>query len=361
MEPAQAGPPPDTLFQRALAIFLGVGSVALVLVLGYTFVRAWPVVVLLAISLMLTAALSPLVRKIQDRFNRKVATATVVSALLLGVGAILVLIVPVVVSQLTTIASDFDSLFQEIRARVQVSSPALAGILDNIKVAAMPDTAEPHAVREVVFTSFTLLASFVTVIMLTVYLVVDGPSVATALVSFFPREKRREVRQMFGEMGEQVGAYLRGQVVTSALSGISTYVILLSFGVPNAFALAWLMAILDAVPIVGAVLGTVPAVVSAYTLGLDTAIYVLGLLVLYNQFESYWLVPRVYGKALKMSPLTVLLSILVGATLLGIVGAFLALPFAAMVPILLRHFNDWRASNAEASESVDETAPRPAP
>jgi predicted PurR-regulated permease PerM len=348
MEPAPSRPEGDTLSQRALAVFLGVGGVVIALLLGLVIVRLWPIIVLLAISLMLVAALAPIVRRIQDRFNRKVATAVVVTSLLIGILALLVFTVPAVVSQLSTVAEDFDSLFTELRAR---SSPEVAAILDQIKVAAMPDKVEPHAVREVVFTSFTVVASFVTVVMLTVYLVVEGPSVATALVSVFPRDKRLRVRQMFGEMGEQVGAYLRGQVVTSTLAGVSTYVVLVAFGVPNAFALAWIVALLDAVPIVGAVLGTVPAVVSAYTVGVDTAVYVLVLLVLYNQFESYWLVPRVFGRALNMSSLTVLLSILVGATLLGMVGAFLALPFAAMVPILLRYFHEWRAEGQEAAEA----------
>jgi predicted PurR-regulated permease PerM len=138
--------------------------------------------------------------------------------------------------------------------------------------------------------------------MLTAYLVVEGPSVATALVSVFPRESRLQVRQMFGEISDQVGSYIRGQLSTSLLAALATYIVLTIFGVPNALALAWLMAILDAVPIVGPVLGLVPPVVSAFTVNSQTAVYVLILLVLYHQVESYLIVPHVYGRRSSSHP-----------------------------------------------------------
>ena len=300
---------------------------------------------LLVISLMLVAALTPIVKRIQNRFTRKVATTVVVVTLLVGILGIIALTVPPVASQLTTLASDFDVLFKEIQTQLGKSSPELAKLLGQIKVAAMPSEPAPQAVKEVVFSAIAIVTSFVTILMLTVYLVVEGPSVATAMVSFFPRKNRLQVRQMFSEIGDQVGAYLRGQLVTSFLAGLVTYIVLWVLGVPNALALAWIMAILDALPIVGPILGIVPAVVSAYGVSDQKAIYVLTALVLYHQLESYWIVPRIYGRALALSPLTVLLSILIGATLLGMIGAFIALPFAAMVPILMRHLNQWRNQN----------------
>ena len=190
---------------------------------------------------------------------------------------------------------------------------------------------------------------------------VEGPAVATAMVSVFPRENRLQVRQMFSEIGDQVGSYIRGQLITSFFAGTSTYFVLIAFGVPNALALAWLMAIADAIPIVGPILGIVPAVVSAYGISDEKALYVLIALGIYHQIENYLIVPHVYGRALKLSPLAVLLSILVGASLLGMVGAFLALPFAAMVPIFLRHFNDWRNRDNEPPELPGEVGSDSAP
>ena len=357
METVQDEPAPSELRTRSLAIFYGVGGVLLAVLLVYVFLKLWPVAVLMLISLMLVAALTPIVKSIQNRFSRKTATTVVVVSLLLGIMAAIVVTIPPVVAQFETLAGDFDKLFKQLQSQL---SPDMAKLLGQFKVAAMPSQAAPQAVKEVIFSTFTIVTSFVTVLMLTAYLVVEGPAVATAMVSVFPRENRLQVRQMFSEIGDQVGSYIRGQLVTSFLAGTATYLVLVAFGIPNALALAWLMAIADAIPIVGPILGIVPAVVSAYSVSDQKALYVLIALGIYHQFENYLIVPHVYGRALKLSPLAVLLSILVGASLLGMVGAFLALPFAAMIPIFLRHFNEWRNRDSEPPDLPGEVGDAPA-
>jgi predicted PurR-regulated permease PerM len=351
MIPESAGGPPVSLKDRALAIFLGVGGVVLATFVGYLIVRLWPIAILILVSLMLVAALAPVVRKIQRKYNRKTATTLVVVMLLAVIVGILAITVPPVVAQFTRLASDLERILTEVQTNLSEHSPSLAKALAHIRVVALPDTDAPQTTRDFVFTAFTLVAGFVTVLMLTVYLVVDGPAVATTLVSFFPRERRLQIRQMFGEIADQVGAYIRGQLLTSFLAGMVAFVVLSAFGVPNALALSWLVALLDAIPIVGPIAAMVPIAVTAYGVSAETAAWVLGILIVYSQIESYIIVPRLFGKALNLSPLTVLLSILVGATLLGIVGAFIALPFAAMVPILLRYFREWRDEGIEGPES----------
>jgi predicted PurR-regulated permease PerM len=335
------------LRSRALAIYLGVGGVALSVFAVYVFARLWPIAILVLISVMLVAALTPIVRRIQEKYNRKTATTVVVVSLLLAVLSAIVVTIPPVAAQLNSLGEDFDRIFKQFQAQLSQSSPQFAKVLGQLKIAALPSQTEPQTVREVIFAAFTLITGFVSVLMLTAYLVIEGPNVATAMVSVFPRENRLQVRQLFSEIGEQVGSYIRGQLTTSFLAGAATFAVLIAFSVPNALALAWLMAILDAIPIVGPILGIVPAVVSAYGNSGETAVYVLIALTIYHQVESYYLVPRIYGKALRLSPLAVLLSILAGATLLGMAGAFLALPFAAVVPIFLRHFNQWRSRDTE--------------
>lgn len=345
--------PADELRLRSLAIFYGIGGVALAGLILYVLALLWPVAVLVLISVMLSTALEPLVKRIQFKTNRKLATTLVVVGLLVAVSAAIVFTIPTIASQLDTLAGEFDRLFADFQSLVRQRSPQFANMLGQLKVASMPTTTEPQALKEALFQSFTVVTGFVTVLTLTSYLVVEGPSVASALVSVFPRRNRLQVRQMFGEIGDQVGAYIRSQITTSVLAGVVTYAILAAFGVPSAIAIAWIMAITNSIPVVGTILGMAPAVASAASMGSTTAIYVFVALLAYQQIESYWIMPKLYGKALQLSPLTVLISILVGAVLLGMVGAFIALPFAAMVPILLRHFNEWRASeNAADAESA---------
>src|SRR6185503_11386961 len=147
--------------------------------------------------------------RIQNRFSRKTATTVVVVTLLLGIFAAIALTVPPVAAQLETLGKDFDKLYAQLQSQLEERSPQMAKILGQLRVAALPAQAQPQAVKEVLFTAFTIITSFVTVLMLTSYLVVEGPAVATAMVSVFPRENRLQVRQMFSEIGDQVGSYIR--------------------------------------------------------------------------------------------------------------------------------------------------------
>src|SRR6185503_10580537 len=108
METVQEEPAPSELRTRSLAIFYGVGGVLLALFAVFIFLKLWPVLVLILISLMLVAALTPIVRRIQNRFSRKTATTVVVVTLLLGIFAAIALTVPPVAAQLETLGKDFD-------------------------------------------------------------------------------------------------------------------------------------------------------------------------------------------------------------------------------------------------------------
>jgi predicted PurR-regulated permease PerM len=116
MEPVQIEGPVGTVRDRALAIFYGVGAVVLCLFAAYLLVKLWPVALLLLISLIFVAALEPIVRRIQNRYNRKTATTIVVVVLLLGILSLVAVTIPPVVTQLNTLAGDFDTIYKQIQA-----------------------------------------------------------------------------------------------------------------------------------------------------------------------------------------------------------------------------------------------------
>jgi predicted PurR-regulated permease PerM len=186
---------------------------------------------------------------------------------------------------------------------------------------------------------------------------IDGPRVEIELMRLLPRAERLPARQMLAEIATQVGAYMRGQVLTSVLAGLFALLLLWAFRVPEPLALACLMAVADAIPMVGPLLGSVPAVLMALTQSVPTALAVGIGYVLYFQLESHVLVPRIYGKSMKLSSSAVVIAMSMGATLIGILGAVLALPVAAAVPVVLRFVSEWREREAEATARA--TAPRP--
>ena len=128
-----------------------------------------------------------------------------------------------------------------------------------------------------------------------------------------------------------VGGYMRGQALTSGLIGGFTYALLLVLHVPNALILAILAGFADLIPYIGPVLATAAPVLFALSKGVPVAIIVLVALVLYEELESRLIIPRVYGKTLRLSPVAVTIALLVGGKLFGIVGALLALPIAAAI------------------------------
>jgi predicted PurR-regulated permease PerM len=134
---------------------------------------------------------------------------------------------------------------------------------------------------------------------------------------------------MLEALGRVVGGYVRGQTITSAAIGVYTLLVLLAVDVENAYAYAVLAAFADIIPLVGAFIAVIPAGLNAFQESPTKGIIVVGLLVLYQQFEDRVLVPRVYGQTLNLPPIVVFIAVLVGAQLLGIVGVLLAIPAAA--------------------------------
>ena len=127
-----------------------------------------------------------------------------------------------------------------------------------------------------------------------------------------------------------------GQAITSLLFGVIAFATLTLVGVPQPLLLAVLAGLLDAVPIAGILVATVPAVLLALTVSWPAATIVFAVYIAYQQIENYLVVPRIYRGTLKISSFAVLIAVLVGAKLLGIVGVLLALPVAAAVPVVER-------------------------
>jgi predicted PurR-regulated permease PerM len=133
-----------------------------------------------------------------------------------------------------------------------------------------------------------------------------------------------------------VGGYLRGQIITSVAIGIFTFGLLSITRVPNALALSAFAALTDVIPFVGGLLATTPAVLVALSRGSVVTTIVLIAMIGYQEFESRVIVPRVYGRALRLSSAVVVIALLVGGKLGGVIGALLALPIAAALRMLIQ-------------------------
>jgi len=192
--------------------------------------------------------------------------------------------------------------------------------------------------------------SALTVLVLTAYLLVDTKRLRTFLFRFVPGEREPDAEHFIRALSRVVGGYVRGQLITSTIIGLYTLVVLLVVDVPNAVAFGVLAAFADIIPLIGAFIAIVPAVVAAFQESPTQALIVLIALLVYQQFEDRFLVPRIYGQTLNLPAIVVLVAVLVGGEMLGVTGVLLALPAAAAGRVVLDYYLDKRDAGKRLEE-----------
>jgi predicted PurR-regulated permease PerM len=160
-------------------------------------------------------------------------------------------------------------------------------------------------------------------------LLIDGGETYEWVLAFFSPLKRAKLRLTADEISQVIFGYISGQVITSLLVTVYTFIVLSVLHVPAALMLAIIAGFLDILPILGFFIATAPAFLLALSVSLKTALIVFGMYLLFHAVENYYIVPKVYGKHLRVSTLTVLIGLLAGTLLAGIPGALAALPVIA--------------------------------
>jgi predicted PurR-regulated permease PerM len=310
---------------------IGVG-VGIVVAL-WALAKVWPVFLILICALILAGTLGPIVVWLEQRRVHRGAAILIV---LLGLLAVLVgigfLVIPALITEgkhLMKEAPDFQRRLADYMQQHNLFADR-ADDIRNAKPGAFLAPLSGSAVRYARST-FELIAYLITTIALAFYLIADRERVRGFVFALIPRPYHVRVARLLKAMGTIVGGYMRGQALTSVMIGGFTYILLVIIGAPNALLLAILAGLTDLIPYVGAVLATAPAVLFALTKGLTQAIIVLVALILYQEFESRVVIPRVYGKTMRLSPVAVTVALLAGGMLFGIIGALIALPMAAAI------------------------------
>jgi predicted PurR-regulated permease PerM len=325
-----------------------IATVLAVLAVLWLLAQLWTLLLSLFVALLLTAALDPPVSRLERRgVPRAVSIAVFVLALAGIVAGIAVLVVPPLLEQATQLAEAAPGYLERFRTFTQANPE----VFTRVQAATAGSDADPQAVATRFLAAgaglFRGISAFVIVLVMTAYLLADGERIYDWTVRYLPAEQRIRVRLALPEISRVVSGYLLGQFLTSLLFAIFAYVVLSILGVPQPLLLAILAAVADAIPVVGVVIATVPAVLLALTVSPLVAGLVLALYLAYQQVENYLIVPRVYRGTLELHPFAVLLAVLVGAQLLGVLGVLLALPIAAAVPVIERIWGG-RSSTGQA-------------
>lgn len=323
-------------------IDLPTGTIVKVLVtlaLVWALLRIVPTLMLLLFALLMAVTLSPLVERLESRgISRGVGVVLVTLMLILIGAAIVVFLVPPLVTQTSAVVENFHGLKSRAEQRLAPEHPMLAKFVTEILE--LPDSPEvaKSLKRPLFWGEFAVetVAGAAMVFIIALYLLAEGKRTYAWLLAYVPREHRRKMGLMLPEVSQVVIAYVQGQVLTSALIGAYSLIVLTVLRVPAAVPLAVLAAICDVLPVVGVIVSTVPAMLFALTVSPVTAVAVLALYLAYHALENSVIIPRVYGKRLRLSTPVVLVALLVGGSLYGVVGAVLVLPLVAAYPIVER-------------------------
>jgi len=306
-------------------------------------VAAWKVrniLLLVLVATVLAAGLDPQVRWLQGhRVSRPwaVAIITVLAVAFLALFAWLV--IPQAVRQAHQLASDFPGYLDRLRtstgtlgsleARYHLSErlQQASQQLPQLAIGKIPSITEGAG---------SVIANTLTVAVLTIYFLLSlerGHAAASAIVAGQHAERNRRI---LDESLERVGGYVSGNILISIIAGTLAYIVLRLLGVPFAAALGVWVAIADLIPGVGAMIGAVVCVVVALFSSIADGIAVAVYFIVYQRFENYVILPRVMTKAIDLSAPTVIVTLLIGASLAGLAGGLIALPIVAALKVVIR-------------------------
>jgi predicted PurR-regulated permease PerM len=178
------------------------------------------------------------------------------------------------------------------------------------------------------------LFGFITILILSFYLLVDADNIVRTFVRLFPTPERARVEEACRRVSTKVSAWLGGQLFLAAVIGGSAAIGLFLMGVPYFYVLALIAGIGEMIPIVGPLVAAVPAVAVAFTVSPTLALGVAVFFLLQQQIENHVLVPKVMERQVGVSAVVVIIALLIGGSLLGVVGAILAVPTAAILQVL---------------------------
>jgi predicted PurR-regulated permease PerM len=204
----------------------------------------------------------------------------------------------------------------------------------------------------------TTVAGIVTIFVLAYLMVLEAPKVVDGFLGLFEPRRAERIRRVGSDCAKTVTGYLTGNLLISVICGVLTYVVLKILGVPFAGLIALFVGIADLIPLVGATLGAVIAILAGFVESVTAGIVLIIFFVAYQQLENHLLQPVIFSRTVKLNALTVLIAILIAVELAGILGALLAIPIAGMLQIIARDLWHGRRGGPEPQPTVgqDETA-----
>src|ERR1700760_550628 len=318
----------------------GAFGVAITFGLVELFIRSKAVLVVVGLALFIAVGLDPVVSWLTRRgWPRWAAVVVVLLAVTAVIGIFLATAIPPLTAQTTALVQKVPTYVKEL----QNHNSELGKLNDKYQIQSKVTTLLQSkgsslaggvlGAGELVLSTFSELLG---VIVLTIYFLAGLPSIKLFFYRLIPHSRRPRVILITDEITVKVGGYVLGNVLTSVIAGLGTFIWMMIFGVPYPVLLGLLIAILDLIPVIGSIVGGFIVTLVALTVSIPVALATLAFYIVYRLAEDYLIVPRIMGRTVEIPAVVSLIAVLLGGVLLGIVGAFIAIPVAAAINLILK-------------------------
>jgi predicted PurR-regulated permease PerM len=318
---------------------LGAAGVATTYGLVQLLIGAREVLILIGLSLFLAIGLDPAVRKLTRRVPRAVAVTAVTLAMLAVVGGFLAAAIPPLVTQSAQLVQHLPKYLSQLQDR----SSFIGRLNERFQLKQHVEAAVASSGQglfggllgagQMVLSA---TAATGTVLVLTIYFLADLPRIRQLIYRLIPNSRRPRAILIGDEMFAKVGGFVLGNLLTSLIAGIGTFVWLLIFGVPYPLLLAIMVALLDLIPIIGSTVGGIIVSLIALSVSLQVALATVAFYIVFRLAEDYLLVPKILGKVVEVPATVTFVAVLLGGAMLGIIGALIAIPVAAAARLILQ-------------------------
>ncbi|HEU4674018.1 MAG TPA: AI-2E family transporter [Candidatus Limnocylindrales bacterium] len=323
----------------------GVGlAVGVALVVGTLAVAgaAARVLFLVFIAVLLASGLEPLIGWLRTklRLPRGATILVVYLAFLVAVVALALVVVPAALAQADEVLRGLPPLLENLRARTAELRPAalatsLTALVDAARASIRPAPPQPEEVLSASFAVAETAAALATLLAVVYFWLVEHARLQRYVLAFLPAWRRPGARDAWNEIENRLGRWVRGQLLLMTIVGTATGTVYFLIGVPSAILLGLVAGLAEAIPLVGPVIGAIPALVVAAMVSPQLAILVALVYIVVHLVEGNVLVPVVMRNTIGLSPFMVIVSLLLGGAVAGVVGAFVAVPLAAAVEVIL--------------------------
>jgi len=330
-----------------------------ILVLLYFFYLVKEILILFFVALVFSSALDPWVDWLKKKkFPRSLSVLLIYFILFGAMAVALYLIIPPIIKEVNDMSASFPSYFDTITSKFNdlKNYSAKYGLLNNIKGSLDLISGYLSSTASGIFLTVTNIFggifSFILILVLTFYMVVEESAMKKLVWSIAPAKHQPYLMQLINRVQIKMGYWLRGQLILALALSVMAYLGLLILGINYALILAILVGLFSFIPYMGAILGSLPTVLIAFTQSPILAVLAIILFYIIHFVEGNFLYPKIMEKAVGLNPIISIVAMLAGFKLAGAIGAILSIPVTTAIAVFVKDIFDGKEGNKEMPEEI---------